>query len=285
MASRTALILETNPVITERYLEYTSDSNWRIMLKDTLNEFLEKLQQEKFNLIVAEESILPQGIIQMMKSTGLPFLLSSNNKNPDIPTLPRNFNRTELITVFDRLVPDVPEEQTQEDTVNEDKTAKDLFSGLEDEEELFELTSDAVLLEPDKSQDEKHDPEDSSADFFGEGEFLSDDSENQQKDNRNKDISDLLSDKDEQPAFEKIMNETLEHKLETTETAQNLFTKIAETTASESETEQLSQGKDTNAELSDDLIKAEVSAWLEKNARSIIKEIVLEQLASLSGKK
>ena len=37
-------------------------------------------------------------------------------------------------------------------------------------------------------------------------------------------------------------------------------------------------------ELSDDVIKAEVSAWLEKNARSIIKEIVLEQLASLSGK-
>ena len=36
--------------------------------------------------------------------------------------------------------------------------------------------------------------------------------------------------------------------------------------------------------LSGDLIKAEVSAWLEKNARSIIKEIVLEQLASLSGK-
>ncbi|MBO4710429.1 DUF2497 domain-containing protein [bacterium] len=285
MASRTALILETNPVITERYLEYTSDSNWRIMLKDTLNEFLEKLQQENFNLIVAEESILPQGIIQMMKSTGLPFLLSSNNKNPDIPTLPRNFNRTELITVFNRIVPDVPEEQTQEDTVKEDKTAKDLFSGLEDEEEPFELTSDAVLLEPDKSQDEKNDHEDSSADFFGEGEFLSDDSENQQKDNKNKDISDLLSDKDEQPAFEKIMNETQEYKPETTEIAQNLFTKIAETTASESETEQLSQGKNTNAELSDDLIKAEISAWLEKNARSIIKEIVLEQLASLSGKK
>ena len=53
MSSRTALVLETNPVITERYLDYTHDSDWRIMLKDTLNDFLEKLQHEKFNLIVA----------------------------------------------------------------------------------------------------------------------------------------------------------------------------------------------------------------------------------------
>ena len=47
MASRTALVLETNPVITERYLDYTHESDWRIMLKDTLNGFLEKLQQER----------------------------------------------------------------------------------------------------------------------------------------------------------------------------------------------------------------------------------------------
>ena len=149
MSSRTALVLETNPVITERYIEYTGDSNWRIMLKDTLNDFLEKLQQEKFDLIVAEESLLPQGIIQMMKSTGIPFLLSTNNKNPEIPTLPRNFNRTELLTVFDRLVPYVPEEPETEDTM-QNTVVDDLLSGLEDEEEAFELTPDAVVPEPEK---------------------------------------------------------------------------------------------------------------------------------------
>ena len=135
MSSRTALVLETNPVITERYLDYTHDSDWRIMLKDTLNDFLEKLQHEKFNLIVAEESLLPQGIIQMLKSTGIPFLLATNTKNPEIPTLPRNFNRTELLTVFDRLVPYVPEEPETDDSTLEDTVVNDILSGLEDEEE------------------------------------------------------------------------------------------------------------------------------------------------------
>ena len=110
MAQRTALVLETNPVITERYLNYTHDSQWRIMLKDNLNDFLEKLQHERFNLIMAEESLVPQGIISMLKSTGVPLLLSTNTKNQETPVLPRNFNRTELLTVFDRLVPDFVDE-------------------------------------------------------------------------------------------------------------------------------------------------------------------------------
>ena len=146
MASRTALVLETNPVITERYLDYTHDSDWRIMLKDTLNGFLEKLQQEKFNLIVAEESLVPQGIIQMMKASGIPLILSSNTKNAEIQTLPRNFNRTELLAVFDRLVPPVLEEFNESDDektepFGENDEVHAILSDLEDEDDdFFELT-------------------------------------------------------------------------------------------------------------------------------------------------
>ena len=121
MSSRRALVLETNPVITERYIEYTNDSDWRVMLKDTLNDFLEKLQKENFDLVVAEESILPQGIIGMLRSVGVPFLLSSNTKNPEITTIPRNFNRTELLAVFNKLVPNVQKELPSEE--NEDGRA------------------------------------------------------------------------------------------------------------------------------------------------------------------
>ena len=318
MASRTALVLETNPVITERYLDYTHDSDWRIMLKDTLNDFLEKLQHEKFNLIVAEESLLPQAIIQMMKSTGIPFLLSTNNKNPEIPTLPRNFNRTELLTVFGRLVPEIQEEQVSGDTVNEDDTVNDLLSGLEDEEETFELTSDAVVAEPEKPHEEKDTAEDPAADFFGEGDLFGDEEKTQEKPEENNALSDTLkptidvsekeksrnftppsfNDKDmdsfisslslekeeEKPAFERIIEEepTLKTAVETQKN--NTDNDSDMLFGDETEAKPFTAEEETKPELSDDVIKAEVSAWLEKNARSIIKEIVLEQLASLSGK-
>ena len=312
--SRTALILETNPVITERYLDYTNESDWRIMLKDTLNDFLEKLQHENFNLIVAEESLLPQGIIQMMKSTGVPFLLSSNNKNPEIPTLPRNFNRTELLTVFDRLVPYVPEDPEKEDTGLEDTTVNDLLSGLEDEEEALELTSDAVIAEQEKpveehEEEKKDEAADSASDFFGDGELFGDDddsevfetlkpaievSENKKSGALNtpsfneSDIDSFvdslsLEKEAEKPAFEQIMEEkTLRTALETRVNDSNndsemLFGNMADNKPS-------AAGESAGPELSDDVIKAAVSEWLEKNARSIIKEIVLEQLESLSGK-
>jgi len=352
MSSRTALVLETNPVITERYLDYTHDSDWRIMLKDSLNDFLEKLQHEKFNLIVAEESLLPQGIIQMMRSTGIPFLLATNNKNPEIPTLPRNFNRTELLTVFDRLVPYVPGEPETDDSTLEDTVVNDILSGLEDEEETFELTSDAVVTEAAKPHEEKNDAEDSVSDFFGDGELFCDEDLSDKKAAENTIVSDSvkpaavvseseksrtsapsfndsdidsfvnslsLGKDDEKPAFEKIEEEkTLKTAFETpendddtadflfgdssgnkseTDEAQEYRHEITEVTAGPVHNEVLTEEKveeTTSAEtaekdaatgFSDDALKAAVAEWLNKNARSIIKEIVLEQLASLSEKK
>lgn len=311
MASRTALVLETNPVITERYLEYTHDSDWRIMLKDTLNDFLEKLQQEKFNLIVAEESLLPQGIIQMMKSTGVPFLLATNNKNPEIPTLPRNFNRTELLTVFDRLVPYVPEDPETEDTM-QNTVVEDLLSGLEDEEETFELTSDAVMAEPEKpiEEEKKDEAADSVSDFFGDGELFGDDDKAQENPDENGELFETLKPAIEvaeseksttftPPSFnngdidsfvnslslEKEEEKPIETSAKTatgTDSTDLLFG--AEMTSNPLQNEVKAEEKAEKAEISEDIIKAEISAWLEKNARSIIKEIVIEQLASLSGK-
>lgn len=311
MASRTALVLETNPVITERYLDYTHDSDWRIMLKDTLNDFLEKLQQEKFNLIVAEESLLPQGIIQMMKSTGVPFLLSTNNKNPEIPTLPRNFNRTELLTVFDRLVPYVPDDPEKEDTM-QDTVVDDILSGLEDEEETLELTSDAVVAEQAKPIEEKKKDEaaDSVSDFFGDGKLFGDDDKTKENPDEDSDVFETLkpaievSESEKSTAFtppsfndgdidsfvnslslEKEEEKPIETAAKTAtdaDSADLLFG--AEVTANPLQNKVKPEEKAEKPELSDDVIKAEVSAWLEKNARSIIKEIVLEQLASLSGK-
>ena len=328
MASRTALVLETNPVITERYLDYTHDSDWRIMLKDTLNDFLEKLQHENFNLIVAEESLLPQGIIQMMKSTGVPFLLSSNTKNPEIPTLPRNFNRTELLTVFDRLVPYVPEDPEKDDTM-QNTVVDDILSGLEDEEETFELTSDALVeeqakpLEEEKKNEAADPAADSVSDFFGDGDLFGDDDKNQETSNEDGELFETLK-----PAIEVSGNEknttfappsfddfsgkendidnfvnslSLEKEDEkpvetaaTTNTAADsddlLFGDSPdneykpEITAMTANPLQNEAKQEKKPKISDDMIKAEVSAWLEKNARSIIKEIVMEQLASLSGK-
>ena len=302
MASRTALVLETNPVITERYLDYTHDSDWRIMLKDTLNDFLEKLQQEKFNLIVAEESLLPQGIIQMMKSTGIPFLLASNNKNPEIPTLPRNFNRTELLTVFDRLVPFVPEDPETEDTM-QNTVVDDILSGLEDEEETFELTADAVVTEQAKpiEEEKKDEAADSVSDFFGDGELFGDDDKTKENPDEDSDVFETLkpaievSESEKSTAFtppsfndgdiDSFVNSlSLEKEEEKPVEADEYKPTITEITPNPLQNEVKSEEKPEKAELSDEMIKAEISAWLDKNARSIIKEIVIEQLASLSGK-
>ena len=302
MASRTALVLETNPVITERYLDYTHDSDWRIMLKDTLNDFLEKLQHEKFNLIVAEESLLPQGIIQMMKSTGIPFLLASNNKNPEIPTLPRNFNRTELLTVFDRLVPFVPEDPETEDTM-QNTVVDDILSGLEDEEETFELTADAVVTEQAKpiEEEKKDEAAGSVSDFFGDGELFGDDDKTKENPDEDSDVFETLkpaievSESEKSTAFtppsfndgdiDSFVNSlSLEKEEEKPVEADEYKPTITEITPNPLQNEVKSEEKPEKAELSDEMIKAEISAWLDKNARSIIKEIVIEQLASLSGK-
>jgi len=365
MASRTALILETNPVITERYLDYTHDSDWRIMLKDTLNGFLEKLQQEKFNLIVAEESLVPQGIIAMMKSTGIPFLLSTNTKNAEIKTLPRNFNRTELLTVFDRMVPPLPEETNENDDEDEKTdTVHDILSGLEDNEEAFELTSDEVVS--------GHKPAENTAesDLFGnsfdEEDFFSDETGTTDKgssefqpvtDNKNVDFqpetvsSTRQEDKktfqvppssfddndneidsiinsfsnefrtepsgntvpeaagiDLKPKAENTANQTAavennsdfddflfgdssdnEFKTESSSEYKPEITKVTPIPKQDiekpEEPRQTAKTVTANTETEpDNEIKAAVFEWLEKNARSIIKETVLEQLASLSGK-
>ena len=375
MAQRTALVLETNPVITERYLNYTHDSQWRIMLKDNLNDFLEKLQHERFNLIVAEESLVPQGIISMLKSTGVPLLLSTNTKNQETPVLPRNFNRTELLTVFDRLVPDFVEETPKQNEEHEDDKVNEILSGLEDEDDFFELSSDSVVLEPSQDQnnentgknnlfgdrddlfstsddnlfDNKNNSVDSSessskttGDSFDDDEFLSDSAEPEtngttgniaEKEKKSSRFAppphSVFNEKDDEidnlvnslsVDFKSVKTEENAQSAETGKTSkkQNTFqpnnnfdtflfnedepkefsideaeepekpeiTLVTPIPADGRETETAPEPAEqkSGSGSSEDIIRTEVRAWLDKNARSMIKEIVLEQLASLSGK-
>ncbi len=282
MPSRTALILETPPVIPERYLQHTNASNWRIMLTGTLNEFLEKLQHEQFDLIVAEESLLPQAIIQMMKSIGIPFLLSTNTKNPEIATMPRNFNRTELLTVFDRLAPETAEEQHSDEAPKEENAAKELFSDLEDEEETFELTSDAVILDPGKAQDKEPETEDNAeADTLFSDEKAGSSGFDAAE---NGSAEDFLfgDDSEEEISRPETTQVTPAPAQEEAAPEEEKPEPVEETKADEEEGSHAPDSGDAGS--SDDAVKAAVKEWLDKNARSLIKEIVLEQLASLSGK-
>lgn len=375
MAQRTALVLETNPVITERYLNYTHDSQWRIMLKDNLNDFLEKLQHERFNLIVAEESLVPQGIISMLKSTGVPLLLSTNTKNQGTPVLPRNFNRTELLTVFDRLVPDFVDETPKQPEEPENDKVNEILSGLEDEDDFFELSSDSVVLEPSQDQnnentgknnlfgdqddlfstsddnlfDNKNNSVESSessskttGDSFDDDEFLSDSAEPEtngttgniaEKEKKSSRFAppppSVFNEKDDDidnlvnslsVDFKSVKTEENVQSAETGKTSkkQNTFqpnnnfdtflfnedepkefsideaeepekpeiTLVTPIPADGRETETAPEPAEqkSGSGSSEDIIRTEVRAWLDKNARSMIKEIVLEQLASLSGK-
>lgn len=275
--SRTALILETNPVIIERYLDYTNESDWRIMLKDNLNGFLEKLQQEKFDLVVAEESLLPQPIIHMLRSTGTPFLLSTNTKDAEIPTIPRNFNRTELLVVFDRMAPGVPEGSEKEETSSQDTAVTDILSDLEDEEETFELTSDAVITETEKPDATSwtEDVADTETDLFGGDESLFGDKIERAEDPERP--ADLFEEQSEEAEKPEADADLFEEKSESQEP-------VEESVTSEPETPEKAAESVETAGLNDDAVKAAVTEWLDKNARSIIKEIILEQLTSLSGK-
>ena len=316
MASRTALVLETNPVITERYLDYTHDSDWRIMLKDTLNGFLEKLQQEKFNLIVAEESLVPQGIIQMMKASGIPMILSSNTKNAEIQTLPRNFNRTELLTVFDRLVPPVLEEFSEsEDEKTEPFAGNDevhaILSDLEDaDDDFFELSSNDVVLEPssnsqpaentDKSNEFEilHDSSQTfDDDFFGDDDLKSGETEQSVEIPQQQPVEEApksekkaskenlfapppsVFDDDSSEIDDLVQSLSVDFKpKESADSNSGEFRSEPEKTQDETSSDDAFSG------ISSSEIKAAVTEWLDKNARDLIKEIVLQELASLSGK-
>ena len=308
MASRTALVLETNPVITERYLDYTHDSDWRIMLKDTMNGFLEKLQQEKFNLIVAEESLVPQGIIQMMKASGIPLILSSNTKNAEIQTLPRNFNRTELLTVFDRLVPPVLDEFKENDyekteTVGENDKDGSILSDLEDDDDdFFELSSNDVILEPSNGQHSLHDSPQAFETADQDDDFMTFDSvkteetaetpaqhieEPVQNDEKSSEgnlfAPPPLFDDNSSEIDDLVHSLTVDLKPREPESTTGEFQMEAE----EPQEEEVSSGTPSGTlseAASPDEIKAAVTEWLDKNARGIIKEIVLQELASLSGK-
>ena len=220
----------------------------------------------------------------MMRSTGIPFLLSTNTKNPEIPTLPRNFNRTELLTVFDRLVPYVPDEPEKDDTSLEDTTVNDILSDLEDEEEPFELTSDAIVTEAAKQnieplkEDEGNNPVD---DFFNDDSLFEDAGRNVEF----KPETGMTTPpyQNEEPAGEST-EEQLETPKEEPEEEQ-LETPKEEPVKEPLENEPAPQESPAAEGSADnDPVKAAVKEWLDKNARTIIKEIVLEQLASLSGK-
>ena len=323
MATKTALVLETNPVITERYLNYTHDSSWRIMLKDTLNGFLEKLQHEKFNLIVAEESIVQQGIISMLKSTGTPLLLATNTKNPQIQTLPRNFNRTELLTVFDRLVPDsAVKNDLPDSSEDEDNTVTELLAGLEDEEEPFELSSDAVIAEPKAPQNEEADIDDLFSDNSAETDLFGDFPNEENGLSGSGNDAEIQPQPQETPAPETAQEPAAEPEKPEPETMENKETVFQAPPSFEDFNGNMSGIDDFVSSLSlernnekeeeeesrpfvtpapaeeptydkpqaqaaipdESAVKAAVFEWMEKNARSIIKETVLEQLASLSGK-
>ena len=146
MAERMALIFETNAVLNERYLLYLQDSGWRVLFKDTMNSFLEKLQDDRFDLIVAEADLLPDGIVKMIASIGTPLILSSNDTIDGVETIKRNFNKDELLAAFNKLVPPEDEEESDEEGVLPEQ-----FADLEDtdsgDEAVFDLNKKNKLEE------------------------------------------------------------------------------------------------------------------------------------------
>lgn len=329
MASRTALVLETNPVITERYLNYTHDTNWRLMTKNTLNDFLDKLQHDSFNLIVAEESLVPSGIIQMLKATKIPFILSTNNKRDDVPTLPRNFNNQELLNLFNELVPDLDSEP-EKDTPQNDDAVNDLLSDFEDEEEPLELTSDDVILKPSANfEQEAAEEENSFALPEEENGLFSEDSEptiqptiqpdiqpdvqptiqpdvqpdvqpNNQANSQENDSSDVKVSKTMEKEEKSTLftppptpdfsgnDEKIEDIIGSFAIEKNNYNDIFETANQLEKSDvfgnKINEHPDLMQENIGSEIKSAVEEWMNKNARNIIKEIVMEQLASLSGK-
>lgn len=145
MSEKKALIFETNAVLNERYLLYLQDSNWRVLFKDTMNSFLEKLQEDRFDLIVAEADLLPDGIVKMIASIGTPLILSSNDPISGVETIKRNFNKNELTAAFNKLVPPDEEEESEEEGL-----LLDQFADLEDadsDEAVFDLSEEDKLEE------------------------------------------------------------------------------------------------------------------------------------------
>ncbi len=160
----------------------------------------------------------------------------------------------------------------------------DILSDLEDEEEPFELTSDAIVTEAAKQnieplkEDEGNNPVD---DFFNDDSLFEDAGRNVEF----KPETGMTTPpyQNEEPAGEST-EEQLETPKEEPEEEQ-LETPKEEPVKEPLENEPAPQESPAAEGSADnDPVKAAVKEWLDKNARTIIKEIVLEQLASLSGK-
>ncbi|HNZ52528.1 MAG TPA: hypothetical protein PLD55_05230 [bacterium] len=150
MKEKSLLLFETKELTAQKYFDFLKDTPWEIYHKQNLETFLETLQNDTFDLIIVEESMVPEEVVALLAESDTPVILSTNSsKTGRLTTILRDFSSADLINAigkssFLKIV-------RQKDGVSYEEPEHD----DEDEpvllEPVFEENSlDAVVLTPEK---------------------------------------------------------------------------------------------------------------------------------------
>jgi len=322
MKEKSVLLFETKELTAQKYFDFLKDTPWEVYHKQNLETFLETLQNDTFDLIIAEESMMPEEVLSLLAELNIPVILSTNSvNNKKLAAISRDFSSSDLINAIGkasflkivRLKNGVSYEEPKQDDEDEPVLLEPVFE---------ENSLDAVVLTPEKSDvktkssweiPERKEPEhghvvekeaQQEKTIFSTQPFQKEDiSKPLDKEDKN---ADFLFDDDykydekstevekkqavQKPAFDNNMANDFEAILN------DKPLNIPNTKAAEFEIEthedkirapeppEKEQIVEKQPEKPAPDGKEEIVKWLEKNGRQIIKEIVLEQLSKLSGK-
>ncbi|MGI6395167.1 MAG: hypothetical protein ACOX2F_10670 [bacterium] len=97
MGEKLLLLFETNELLATKVFDFLREAQWEIHHKQDLEPFLEALQSQKFNLVIAEESKIPKEIIPFLVELDTPVILSTSSAvETSLTTIGRDFSSAEL---------------------------------------------------------------------------------------------------------------------------------------------------------------------------------------------
>jgi hypothetical protein len=151
MKEKSVLLFETKELTAQKYFDFLKDTPWEIYHKQNLETFLETLQNDTFDLIIAEESMMPEEVLSLLTESNIPVVLSTNSvSNKKLAAISRDFSSSDLINAIGkasflkivRLKDGVSYEEPKQDDEDEPVLLEPVFE---------ENSLDAVVMTPEKS--------------------------------------------------------------------------------------------------------------------------------------
>ncbi len=151
MKEKSLLLFETKELTAQKYTDFLKETAWEIYHKQSLETFLETLQNDTFDLIIAEESMVPEEVVALLAESNTPVILSTNSsKTGKLTTISRDFTSADLVNAIGKAsflkIVKQKEGVSYEVPESDDEDEPVLLEPVFEENSL-----DAVILKPEKN--------------------------------------------------------------------------------------------------------------------------------------